>query len=106
MTCAAPAASPEELPIALGNGQNLELLLDVELDASIRFGQKEMLLRDILDLRSGAVIELERTVSEPAELLVAGRVIARGDVVVVDGNYGLRITEVVVPVQRLPTVQT
>ena len=69
---------------------NLDLLLDVVLDASLRFGQREMLLRDILELRPGSVIELNRNVQEPAELLVGGRVIARGDVVIVDGNYGLR----------------
>jgi flagellar motor switch protein FliN/FliY len=73
---------------------NLELLLDVELDATIRFGRHEMLLRDILGLMPGVVVELDQLVNEPAELLVAGRLIARGEVVVVDGNFGLQVTEV------------
>jgi flagellar motor switch protein FliN len=85
---------------------NLDLLLDVELDASLRFGQREMPLREILELRPGSVIELDRSLQEPAELLVAGRVIARGEVVTVDGNYGLRITDIVQPRQRLESVET
>lgn len=85
---------------------NLDLLLDVELEASLRFGQREMPLREILELRPGSVIELDRNLQEPAELLVAGRVIARGEVVTVDGNYGLRITDIVQPRQRLESVET
>jgi flagellar motor switch protein FliN len=85
---------------------NLDLLLDVELEASLRFGQKEMLLRDILELHPGSVIELDRRVQEPAELIVSGRVIAHGEVVIVDGNYGLRITNITQPSQRLASVET
>jgi flagellar motor switch protein FliN/FliY len=87
-------------------GSNLELLLDVELEASIRFGQREMLLKDVLELRPGAVIELARQVDEPAELLVAGRVMARGEVVVIEGNYGLRITEILSPAERYQAIRT
>ncbi|MGH9685685.1 MAG: flagellar motor switch protein FliN [Candidatus Acidiferrales bacterium] len=85
---------------------NLDLLLDVELDASLRFGQRDMLLREILELRPGSVVELDRKVQEPAELLVSGRVIARGEVVIVDGNYGLRITDIVQPQQRIESLET
>jgi flagellar motor switch protein FliN len=85
---------------------NLDLLLDVELEASLRFGQREMLLRDILELHPGSVIELDRRVQEPAELIVAGRVIAHGEVVIVDGNYGLRITDIAQASQRLQSLAT
>ena len=85
---------------------NLNLLLDIELDASLRFGQSEMILREILELRPGSVVELNRQIQEPAELLVAGRVIARGEVVIVDGSYGLRITDIAQPEQRLKSLQT
>jgi flagellar motor switch protein FliN len=88
------------------NAANLDLLLDVELDATLRFGQREMLLREILDLRSGSVVELNRQLQEPAELLVGGRVIARGEVVIVDGNYGLRITDIIQPAKRLESLRT
>ena len=85
---------------------NLDLLLDVELEATLRFGQREMLLRDIMELHPGSVIELDRRVKEPAELIVSGRVIAQGEVVIVDGNYGLCITSITQPSQRLQSVET
>ncbi|MGB9333569.1 MAG: flagellar motor switch protein FliN [Candidatus Acidiferrales bacterium] len=97
-----PADAPPAVPVVTET--NLALLLDVALDASLRFGQKQMLFKDVLDLRPGSVIELDRRVNEPAELLVAGRVIAKGEVVVVDGNYGLRITEVAQPKERLESI--
>jgi len=75
-------------------GGNLNLLLDLGLEVRLRFGQREMLLRDLVELAPGAVVELDRRVDEPVELLVGERVFARGDVVIVDGNYGLHVTEV------------
>jgi len=74
-------------------GTPLDLLLDVQMEATIRFGERQLLLRDVLTAGPGFVIELDRELQEPADLLVAGRLIARGEVVVVNGNFGLRITE-------------
>jgi flagellar motor switch protein FliN len=74
---------------------NLDLLMDVELAVTLRFGQRHLLLQDILELQSGSVIELDREIQDPVELLLDGRVLARGNVVVVDGNYGLRVSEIV-----------
>ncbi len=102
---AAPAPPPVPAPPPTPNPANLDLLLDVALEATLRFGQREMILREILELRPGSVIELNRRVQEPAELLVAGRVIARGEVVIVDGAYGLRITDITQPHQRLESVE-
>jgi len=76
---------------------NLSLMLDVELNVLLRFGQRQLTLREVLDLKSGSVIELDRRVDEPVELLLDGRVIARGEAAIVDGNYGLRVTEIVRP---------
>ncbi|QMV17513.1 flagellar motor switch protein FliN [Granulicella sp. 5B5] len=76
------------------DGQNLDLILDVELRVTMRFGQRLMTLREVLDLTSGAVIELDRQVEEPVELLLDGKVIAYGEAVVIDGNYGVRVMEV------------
>ncbi|MBZ5642895.1 MAG: flagellar motor switch protein FliN [Acidobacteriia bacterium] len=84
---------------------NLELLLDVKLDATIRFGRKQMLLREILELHPGSAVALDRQVEEPVELLVGGRMVAWGEVVIVDGNYGLRITEILSPQQRLESLR-
>lgn len=72
---------------------NLGLLLDVQLNVVLRFGERKMLLREILDLGAGSVVELDRQVDEPVDLLLENRLVARGEVVVVDGNYGLRVLE-------------
>jgi len=71
----------------------LDLLMDVELGMTMRFGSRKMLLREVLDLNPGSVIELDRRVQEPVELLLDGKLVARGEVVVIEGNYGLRITD-------------
>jgi flagellar motor switch protein FliN/FliY len=77
---------------------NLKLVMDVELNVSLRFGQRLMPLREVLELASGSVIELDRQVDDPVELLLDGKVIARGEAVIVDGNYGLRVTEIPQPI--------
>ncbi|MGA3048000.1 MAG: flagellar motor switch protein FliN [Terracidiphilus sp.] len=77
---------------------NLNLVLDVELNMSLRFGQRQLPLREVLELSSGSVVELDRQVDDPVELLLDGKVIARGEAVIVDGNYGLRITEITEPI--------
>lgn len=86
-----PVSSPKDT-------HNLGLILNVELQVVMRFGQRLMSLREVLDLASGAVIELDRQVDDPVELLLDGKVIAYGEAVVVDGNYGFRVTEVPQPV--------
>jgi flagellar motor switch protein FliN/FliY len=73
----------------------LGLFMDVELEITLRFGGRRMLLREILELAPGSVVELDRQVQEPVDLILDGRLIARGEVVVVDGNYGVRILDVV-----------
>lgn len=78
--------------------RNLDLVLNVELNVTLRFGQRVLTLREVLDLATGSVVELDRQVEEPIELLLDGKVIARGEAVVVDGNYGLRVTEVPQPI--------
>jgi flagellar motor switch protein FliN len=72
-------------------------LMDVGLDVKLRFGTRRMLLRDILALSAGVVVELDNHLHSPVDLLLDGRLIAQGEVVVVDGKYGLRITDVVDP---------
>jgi flagellar motor switch protein FliN len=90
------AATPAARTVRSGEN-NLDLLLGVELNLMLRFGQRTLTLREILDLSSGSIIELDRQVQEPADLLLGDRLIARGEVVVVDGNYGLRIREMCDP---------
>jgi len=97
-TLSAPASTTELAPAA---SRNLDLLLDIELSASLRFGTRQMLLKDIIELCSGSVVELDRRVQDPVELLIDGRVIAKGEVVIVEGNYGLRILQVAAPSDKV-----
>jgi flagellar motor switch protein FliN/FliY len=100
----APAAGAEANSDAVTHEPNFDLLLGVHLNLTLRFGQRIMPLREILDLTSGSVIELDREVQEPADLLLGDKLIARGQVVIVDGNYGIRITEVADARQRIATL--
>jgi flagellar motor switch protein FliN len=72
-------------------------LMDVGLDVKLRFGSRRMLLRDVLALSAGVVVELDSALHSPVDLLLDGRLIAQGEVVVVDGKYGLRVTAIVDP---------
>jgi len=82
-------------PAQASKGVSVSALENVEIEVTLRFGERQLPLREIGELRSGSVIELDKRIQDPAELLLGDRVVARGEVVVVDGNYGLRITEVV-----------
>ena len=83
----------------------IELLLDVELDATLRFGCREMTLSEILDLGAGDVVELDRHASDPVDLIVGDKIVARGEAVLVNGNFGLRVTEVATPRERLESIR-
>ncbi len=98
-----PGAAPPSPSSGLAPG--LELLLDVELEASLRFGAREMPLGEILDLGPGDVVELDRHVADPVDLIVGDKIVARGEVVLVNGNFGLRVTEVAAPRKRLESVR-
>jgi flagellar motor switch protein FliN/FliY len=88
---------------ALGPG--IELLLDVELEATLRFGCREMPLGELLDLGPGDVVQLDRHVADPVDLIVGDKIVARGEVVLVNGNFGLRVTEVAAPRKRLESIR-
>jgi flagellar motor switch protein FliN/FliY len=82
---------------SLTSGFGLHLLRDVEMTLSVEIGRARMTVRELLQLSPGSVVELDRAAGAPADLLVNGRLIARGEVVVVDEDFGLRITELVQP---------
>lgn len=86
------------------NLANLAALLDVQLPVSIRFGETEMLLEEVVNLGPGSVIDLNSAVEEPVELVVNGHCFARGEVVTVDGSYGVRITEITSVGERIKSV--
>ncbi|HKM46098.1 MAG TPA: flagellar motor switch protein FliN [Terriglobales bacterium] len=91
-TSAQPSSASSMLPAA---SSSYRRLMDVGLDVKLRFGTRRMLLRDVLALSAGVVVELDNTLHSPVDLLLDGRLIAQGEVVIVDGKYGLRITDVV-----------
>lgn len=88
-----------------GREANLDLLLEVELEATLRFGQRELLLGDILSLSSGSVVELDRHVNDPVELLVGGKVIAWGELVTVEGKYALHVTGLASREERIESLR-
>ena len=83
---------------------NLDLILDIELPLTVRFGETEMTLAALTRLAPGSIIDLGRSPDDPVDVLVNGRLVARADVVVVGGNYGVRIVEVISAADRLKTV--
>jgi flagellar motor switch protein FliN/FliY len=88
-----------------GQETKIDLLNDIDLDATLRFGSRDMTMEEVLDLGPGAVIELDRHTSEPVDLIVGDRIVARGEVVIVSGNFALRITEVAAPQLRLESIR-
>lgn len=98
-----PSPSPANSATVAQGG--IDLLLDVELEASIRFGSREMPLSEVLDLGAGDVVELDRHVSDPVDLLVGDKIVARGEVVLVNGSFGLRVLEVAEPKKCLESIR-
>jgi flagellar motor switch protein FliN len=83
---------------------NIDLLLDVKMPIAIELGRTEMPISEILSLGPGSVVELDKLAGEPVDLLVNGKIVARGEVVVVDENFGVRITMLMSPKERLKSL--
>lgn len=92
-------------PRPTGNGSTLDLLMEVELPVSVSFGRADLPLKDVLKLTTGSIVELNRMLTAPVEVIVNNCVVARGEVVVIDGNYGVRIQEIISRDQRLRTLR-
>ena len=92
----APAA-----PKAVGNVQSLDFILDIPLKVTVELGRKIMPIREILGLGQGSVIELTKFAGEPLEVLVNEKLVARGEVVVVNEKFGIRLTDIISPVERI-----
>jgi len=93
---AAPPAPADAVP-----PRTMDLLLEVDLPVSVSFGRTQMRLKEVVKLTTGSIVELNRSINEPVEIIVNNCVIARGEVVVVDGNYGVRIKQIVSRQERL-----
>lgn len=88
-------------PAVTNDPRNIDLLMDVDLPVSIELGRTKMSISDILTLGPGSVVELNKLAGEPVDLLINYKVVARGEVVVVDESFGLRITQLMTPEERL-----
>lgn len=85
---------------------NISLLMDVNLPVSIELGRTRMTISDILELGSGSIVELDKLAGEPVDILVNNKPLAKGEVVVVDENFGVRITSLVPPRERLERLKS
>jgi flagellar motor switch protein FliN len=112
-----PSLPPKDVPVvkpvefgrfdrteAFGQPKNIDILMDVKLPVAIELGRTEMPIKDILALAAGSVVELNKLAGEPVDLLVNGRIVARGEVVVVDENFGLRVTSLISPEDRIKSL--
>ncbi|MGF1643646.1 MAG: flagellar motor switch protein FliN [Thiotrichales bacterium] len=104
---APPAASPQARP-TLGavpdtdqNPRNLDMVLDIPVTLSMELGRTRISIRDLLRLNKGSVVELQRMADEPMDVLVNGTLVARGEAVVIDDKFGIRLTDVVSPMERV-----
>ena len=79
----------------------LDLLMDVQMTLTVELGRTKKYVKDILNLGEGSIIELDKLAGEPVDVLVNGKLIAKGEVVVIDENFGVRITDIVAPPERL-----
>jgi flagellar motor switch protein FliN/FliY len=100
-----PPAEASEPPAPLTHSRTMDLLLDVDLPVSISFGKTQLALKDVLKLTTGSIVELNRGVNDQVEVLVNQCLIARGEVVVVEGNYGVRIQQIASRQDRLRSMR-
>jgi len=84
--------------------ESLDIVLDVPLNLTVELGRTEKLVREVLDLTPGSVVELDKLAGEPVDILVNGKYIAKGEVVVIDENFGIRITDIIRPADRIPKI--
>jgi flagellar motor switch protein FliN/FliY len=95
---AAGASAPRP---AAGPVQSLDFILDIPLKVTVELGRAKMAIRDILQLAQGSVVELSKFAGEPLEVLINDKLIARGEVVVVNEKFGIRLTDIISPVERI-----
>ncbi len=84
---------------------SLEILMDIPMEISVELGRVRLQIKDVVDLGSGSIVEIEKAAGDPVDVLVNGRLVARGEVVVIEDNFGVRITEILSPAERLARLQ-
>ena len=98
---AAAAAGAAGAKGAQGTSQSLDFILDIPLKVTVELGRSKMAIRDVLQLAQGSVIELQKFAGEPLEVLVNEKLVARGEVVVVNEKFGVRLTDIISPIERI-----
>jgi flagellar motor switch protein FliN/FliY len=93
------AAAPQEQSKV--HAKDIDFLLDIPLEVTVELGNTRMLIRDLLQLGQGSVVELDKLAGEPLEVLVNGKLVARGEVVVINEKFGVRLTDIISPVERI-----
>jgi flagellar motor switch protein FliN/FliY len=97
-----PTLSQVEHPGVTGN---IGLLMDVSMQLTVELGRTKMLIKDILGMGEGTIVELDKLAGEPVDLLVNGKLIAKGEVVVIDENFGVRVTDIISPMERISNLE-
>jgi flagellar motor switch protein FliN/FliY len=98
------ASEPASEPASKGETKSMDLILDIPLTVTVELGRSKMLINDLLQLGQGSVIELTKLVGEPLEVLVNQKLVARGEVVVVNEKFGVRLTDIVSPMERVQSM--
>jgi flagellar motor switch protein FliN/FliY len=91
----------KESPASAPTARRLDLLLDVPLDLAVELGRARMSIQELLGLSPGSVVELDKIAGEPLDILINNRLVARGEAVVVSDKFGVRITDIVSPAERI-----
>ncbi|EPZ50003.1 flagellar motor switch protein FliN [Halobacteriovorax sp. GFR7] len=85
--------------------QNLDFILDIPLKVTVELGRTEVIIKDLLQLGQGSVLELDKLAGEPLEILVNGKLVAKGEVVVVNEKFGIRLTDIISPIERIENLK-
>ena len=85
--------------------QNLDFILDIPLKVTVELGRTSVVVKDLLQLGQGSVLELDKLAGEPLEILVNGKLVAKGEVVVVNEKFGIRLTDIISPIERIETLK-
>ncbi len=97
-------APADKAPLEDDAGRDLDFILDIPLDLSVELGRTKMLVNDLLQLGQGSIVELNKIAGEPLEIFINRKLVARGEVVVVNEKFGVRLTDIVSPMERVKSL--
>lgn len=83
---------------------DIGLILDIPLELSVEFGKVKIVINDLIQLGQGSIVELDKSVGDPLEIYINGKLIARGEVIVVDDKFGIRVTDIISPIERVKSL--